>query len=273
MIALYRWHDGAEGSGPPAELVPDGRFTSLDEALRSREFELSLAAKGASATGLPAAEFFDPAWFPILEDPSGNLYAVEQMGKGRVLFVDRTEAHGREVLATSLAAFINGIANPPPAVAPDAASALVAGLESPDPVVRLQSVRKLDRIRPAAAFEPLVAMLGSLDDEARRQAALLLGRLGDRRAVPHLIRCLAEWRGNEQVSAGAGLQAIGRKGAFGHLQYALEASDPVLRRQAAQGLVVLRDARAVPLLLATAATDPDLAVRATAAGALRDLGA
>src|SRR5713226_8532362 len=102
LIALYAWHNGAEGGGAQAELVDTARFPSLHEALETRKFELGLAAELEFLPGMPAAEIFDPGWFPILSDASGRVYVVEQAGAGRVLIVDRQQTGIQEKLSPNL---------------------------------------------------------------------------------------------------------------------------------------------------------------------------
>lgn len=276
LLALYCWRDGAEGSGPSAELLDGARFLSLREAIATQQFELRLAAENEFLPGLPASEIFDPGWFPILQDAGGLVYVVERLGAGRVLLVDRQDAGSPEELSGSLVEFLDRIArdgldfNPAPLSADVAV--LVGRLESSEPRERSNSVRELTRKRPPTAFEPLVAMLNSQDGQARRNAALLLGALDDPRAVPMLIRCVAVWSEVDATSAAAGLAAIGKVGVLGHLEKALAEGDSQLRLDAIKGLAMLRDARAVPALQAAASGDPDTMVRTEASQALRVLG-
>jgi len=115
---------------------------------------------------------------------------------------------------------------------PDNAPALtakqaIANLHSPDLSLRYYAAWWLGRfrIREPAAVDALIA---ALEDEAdrtelggyplRRNAARALGKLGDRRAVPGLIRCL-------------------------------DCPDFYVREAAAQSLEMLRDSSAIPALL------------------------
>jgi len=197
LVALYTWHNGAEGGGPPAELMDTARFMSLQEAIENRRFELGLATENEFLPDLPAAEIFDPGWWPILSDASGRPYVVEQVGAGRVLIVDRAQIGIQEELSPTLSAFVDSLARDGLDFKPSPISAdvtvLVRNLESKDDKKRISAIQELTRKRPAAAFEPLVAMLGSEDAWARRDAALILGLLHDRRAIPILIRCIARW--------------------------------------------------------------------------------
>jgi len=223
---------------------------------------------------LPATEIFDPAWFPILVDAAGNLSVVERLGAGRVLTLDREQPEFRGEAARSLTEFLDGIvrdeADRKPPSPNDPVADLVLDLESDRPEKRLRAVRELTRKRPPAAFDPLVAMLDSTDGEARRQAALVLGQLHDRRAIPILIHRLAEWRGLDITSAWGGLLAIGTARPFDHLMNALAGGDAGLRVDAIKGLVISRDPRAAAAIQ-PATSDPDPAVRLAADAALRQL--
>ncbi len=245
----------------------------LEEALSTRKFELDLAAETEFPPDIPAELIFDSSWWPILVDASGRPYVVENLGAGRVLLIDREQPGKPEELGASLVEFLNAIARdhldfkPPPPTSD--AAVLVARLESSDQDARQSAVRELSRKKPAGALEPLIAMLNSADRQARIDSALLLGALGDRRAIPALIRSIAHWTGTEKTSARAGLAAIGREGELGHLEKALSAADAELRIDAIKAIAITGDARAVPALQAAASGDSDARVRQTAQGALR----
>jgi hypothetical protein len=282
LIALYAWHNGAEGGGAQAELVDTARFQSLQEAIDTRKFELGLAAELEFLPGMPAAEIFDPGWFPILSDASGRIYVVEQVGAGRVLIVDRQQLGIQEELSPKLIGFIDSLARDALDFKPSPISAdvtvLVRNLESKDDKKRVSAIQELTRKRPAAAFEPLVAMLESEEASARRNAALILGLLHDRRAIPILIHCTARWSArdaeglHDATSALAGLRDVSLEGALAHLEHALTERDMELRLDAIKALLVLRDARAVPSLQAVAKHDSDAKVRAAAEQGLRTIG-
>ncbi len=282
LIALYTWHNGAEGGGAQAELMGTARFLSLQEAIQTRTFELDLAAQVESLPDTPAAKIFDPAWFPILSDASGRIYVVEQVGAGRVLIIDRQQIGIPEELSPTLRGFIDSLARDALDFKPSPISAdvtvLVLNLESKDDKKRVSAIQELTRKRPAAAFEPLVAMLESDESSARRNAALILGLLHDRRAIPILIRCIARWSVRDAeglkdaTSAFAGLRDVSQEGTLAHLEHALADGDAELRLDAIRALVVSRDARAVPSLQTVAMHDPVAKVRAAAEKSLRTIG-
>ena len=281
LVALYTWHNGAEGGGPQAEFMGIARFMSLQEAIETRKFELGLAAEVESLPDLAAAEIFDPDWFPILDDPGGLIYVVEDLGAGRVLIFDREFIGVREELSSSLVAFLDSLVRDgldfKPSPLTSEVAALVARLESSDEKERVMATRELTRKRPATAFEPLVEMLDSQDPQGRRDAALILGLLHDRRAIPILIRCIARWsvRDYEGVkdatSAWGGLRDVGKESVLEHLELALSEGDVEMRLDAITAIAFTRDARAAPSLHTVASRDPDPKVRSAAETALRTL--
>jgi hypothetical protein len=258
------------------------RFLSLQEAIETRRFELGLAAENEFFPDVPAAEIFDLQWFPILDDAVGRIYVVEKLGAGRVMIVDRMQVGAHEVLGESLVAFVDSLAHDGLDFKPSPPSAdiavLVARLESDNERERVRACQELTRKRPAAAFEPLVAMLESRDPSARRDAALILGLLRDRRAIPILIRCIARWSTGDPIgqpdatSAWAGLRDVGKEDVLAHLERALAEGDTALRLDAITGIVFTRDARGAVALQAAAMSDADPAVRAAAEQALRAAG-
>lgn len=275
LSAWFEWHDGAAGAGPEAEVMDDARFLSLEEALERRRFELDLAAENESPPNVTAAEIFDPAWFPLLSESSGRVYVVEGLGAGRVMIVDRESIGAHDEMSPSLIAFVDSLARegldfkPPPLTSE--ATTVVSRLESDKESERVNATNELTRKRPPDAFDALVAMLDSKLPQARRNAALILGILHDRRAVPILIRYMARWSRAGDVgasSAWAGLRDVSDEGVLAHLERALTEGDSALRLDAIEGLTFTRDARAFVMLQAAKSHDADPIVRAAAAEAL-----
>ena len=281
LVALYTWHNGAVGGGSQGELMDTARFLSLEEALESREFALRVVADSVLGTGTAAEEVFDPTWFPILSPAHAGLYVVEKLGAGRVVTYEFEQGGISEVLSASLIEFIDSLSRDgldfkPPAPSADAA-VLVARLASEDENERVNATRELTRKRPPAAFEPLVAMLESPNSQARRTAALILGLLHDRLAIPILIRCVATWSAEQgdsardAASALAGLRDVTDEGWLVHVERAIAEGDTQLRLDAITSLAFSRDARSVPSLQAAASHDPNPIVRAAAERALTAL--
>jgi putative heme-binding domain-containing protein len=70
----------------------------------------------------------------------------------------------------------------------DARAAVRACLTDPEPEVRKLAARTVALWRDHAAVDALVALMADTDAALRRNAAAALGRLGDRRAIPHLLK-------------------------------------------------------------------------------------
>jgi hypothetical protein len=287
LAAVYTWHDGSGGNGSAEELFPGGRFAPLELAVEQYHLEVSLA------------DWYQPDWFPIFYDEGGAAEVVTSGGDGAVLILDRSgpdaaieeAASLSELFAATVGRYRAGayagakggaiveergvlgrLRRSLQSGGPDV-ERLLADLQSPKHEVRVRATQEIDRNKYPEMAEPLIGLLVSSTDSAVRQkAALLLGTIGDRRAVTHLIRALAEWQGPEQTSAWAGLDQIGRAGAVGELEAALRDGDAELRALAATGLGISQDATAVPALQA-AVKDSDPRVREAAKHALRGLDA
>lgn len=91
-----------------------------------------------------------------------------------------------------------------------------------------------------AALAPLVERLGAPAVEARLAALEVLGRLGDRRAVPALAASLADPDPGVRAAAAEALGRVGGPEAAGALLAALDSDDPTLRLAALEGLVAVR---------------------------------
>ncbi len=119
-----------------------------------------------------------------------------------------------------------------------------------------------------AAFEPVVAVVASGGDHARRNATWALGALQDARAVPALVGRLRDASGAVREQAAWALGAIQDARAVDPLaRDALADAEPRVRRQAAWALGAIQDARAGEPLI-RALRDADHAVRRQAAWAL-----
>lgn len=155
-----------------------------------------------------------------------------------------------------------------------AVRSLIAGLESPDPLVRRQSAEALGEIGDKRAVEPLIDLLSDKDKLIRRHAVKALGRIGDPRAVAPLTELLADAEEAWHIRASVA-EALGRiadPGAIEWLTIALTDSHWNVRSESAKALGQTGDQRAVePLILSL--QDPDAVVRshvAEALGAIND---
>jgi HEAT repeat protein len=155
-----------------------------------------------------------------------------------------------------------------------AGDALVAALKDAEVNVRLAAAESLLESTPAGratvVIPPLLQALRNESAQARRRAAVLLGRIGDLRAAGDLITSL---RDKEEEVRKAAEEALTRFGSAveGHLIKALKDKAPEIRRAAACILGRIGSLQAVEPLLG-ALQDPDEWVRAHAAEILRKVG-
>lgn len=82
-------------------------------------------------------------------------------------------------------------------------------------------------------------LLGAHSEKVRTQAALVLGRLGDGRAVPFLLRALADRSPVVRAMAAESLGAIGDETARPGLEVAAKDGSPFVRRHATAALRAL----------------------------------
>ena len=86
------------------------------------------------------------------------------------------------------------------------------------------------------------------DPKVRRYLALSLGRMGDRRAVPAMIRALDDPDDETRIFAILSLGALGDTSGVAPLILQAESADPGIRKAAGHALGLLRDDRALPVL-------------------------
>jgi len=122
----------------------------------------------------------------------------------------------------------------------------------------------------ACAEETYVAGLRSPLPSVRVQAAVALGRSGDREAVPALARALGDKEAGVRREAAKALGLLKDARAAGALLGALEDRDPNVRFYAAYALGEIQEPKAAPALI-EALADPVWGVRDQAAWALREL--
>ncbi|HEY3339206.1 MAG TPA: HEAT repeat domain-containing protein [Propionicimonas sp.] len=152
---------------------------------------------------------------------------------------------------------------------PDAGTAAIGLLDSPDAGVRSLMVRLLGKVRDPGTAPAVAAALGDPDPHVVNAAVNALGRLGDPESIP----ALAERLGSPEVKqldliealAGFGAQAVPA------VAERLAAGNDDTRAHAAEALGRLGSADAIPAL-AAALADDDRAVRLAALLALGELG-
>ncbi|GAB4420427.1 MAG: hypothetical protein Kow002_08810 [Anaerolineales bacterium] len=122
----------------------------------------------------------------------------------------------------------------------------------------------------ALAFDALLEALGESEGTVRRFAAILLGRLGDQRAIEPLRMALYDTHfevGRAAAEALAGFGPIGLK----RLAEALYHPETWLRQHAIHGLTLSKDKRIVPVILEML-NDPEREVQKQVIQSLGQLG-
>ena len=141
---------------------------------------------------------------------------------------------------------------------------------------------EIERVRALALDKNVIGLIHMLDSDVRgrsqyrivrKHAATALGRLGDARAIPHIMNMCSD-EPEEFVRFGA-VQALGKlkaKDAESLLVEALEDPSPLVRMTAAEALARIGAVDVIPLLRQSLDTDPDPHVRVHAVEALVILG-
>jgi HEAT repeat protein len=136
---------------------------------------------------------------------------------------------------------------------------------------RAWAANVLGELRTQRAFPALVRALNDQDDEVRGKAATALGRLGDRRAVHHLLEhLLTDSAPFVRVRIASTLGQFSGPEVIDRLVHALR--DPAwwVRMRSVEALEQIGPSAEGPLLVAL--DDPDATIRSRAAAALERLG-
>ena len=131
----------------------------------------------------------------------------------------------------------------PPPIAPSPSSVRRAGMPAPPPP------------------PDLVRLLGDAEGRVRRRAALALGRVGLKDAVPPLVERLADPESEVRQMVAFALGLLGDRSAAGPLRARLEDPDPLVRGRAAEALGSIGDseaATAIGAMVAACATSGSL---------------
>ena len=147
---------------------------------------------------------------------------------------------------------------------------LVKALGDPDSYVQEAGIHAL-QLRGAAAVEPLLQALASENQNQQKNAAQVLGWLGERVAVEPLLQML---RSDSTEVLEAVAEALGRIGdtrAVAPLKRALKDPNPGLRRVILEALGQLGDARSLDLFI-QALQSRNKSLQRTAAEALGRIG-
>lgn len=117
-------------------------------------------------------------------------------------------------------------------------------------------------------FEMALEKLKSMDASVRRQGADFLGQGRDQKAVPHLVKLLADEAGPVRASAVDGLCQLVHRASVPRISELLTGDkDPLVRQQAAVSLSYMLDQAAGPALV-KALKDQSVSVRYAAANTL-----
>ena len=254
------------------------------------------AALAVPAAALPAARFLPlPGYAPAAVD-------LRMSDRGAFPSTEAEIGESRDPLAAlgadeNLRDSLNSLSP---------AEALKIGLRDASVANRLSAVRAAAFPRDVAAVPPLAGLMLRIDQPARLRAAaaLALGLIGDRVAVPSLAEALKDPSPNVRFSAALSLGRLPADGVATRLERTLRTdpqwgpryaaaialgrthkafvadaliealmSDPAwqVRQQAARSLQELGTARAADALIA-ALNDPEPTVRAAAGAALAEIG-
>ncbi len=142
----------------------------------------------------------------------------------------------------------------------DEVERLIEQLKSGDVEARESAAVQLGDIKDKRAVPALIGALKDEDGYVRSEATYALGEIGDASAVPALIEALKDENECLREDAAWALGKIG-KSAVPALIEALKDKDRVVRKNAARALGEIGDASAVPALIG-ALTDVDVRMRA-----------
>lgn len=135
---------------------------------------------------------------------------------------------------------------------PASIPAVEAATRDPVPAVRSTALAALRALRGKGALHRLVQVLEQdSDPEIRWRAAIELEALGDKTAIPALIRALKDKSPLVRSGAAEALKGIPDPRAVQPLIRTLRDKDTAARRAAAEGLGLIGDRAAVPALLRT----------------------
>jgi hypothetical protein len=123
-------------------------------------------------------------------------------------------------------------------------------LKDDDPEIRAAAAEMVDALPDAALFEPMKSLLLAPPVDTRVLAVKTLGRIGDRAALPHLIRT-SMFDAQEEVRNAAFRAIKGFEDADVFYPYAraLFSNEPLASIQAAKALGALGDMRGVDVIL------------------------
>lgn len=193
-----------------------------------------------------------------LFDPERRVAYLRERGDSirLVRLLTRCEPAVRHLAVAALGDLRNPVALP----------ALVTALEGPDEEgVRWRAAEALVKLGPCA-LDSLIPLVASDDPDVRWKTCVVLGEIGDLRAAPVLVECLADTDRFVRSRAVSALVRLGSQ-TLPLLTIALEDPDARVRAGAADALGQIGEAGAIEGLL-IALRDPVESVRRAAAVAL-----
>lgn len=152
-----------------------------------------------------------------------------------------------------------------------AIAGLIRALSDTDSLVRSEAAVALGKLGDKRAFEPLIRALSDTDKYVRKSAAMALGWLDGKRAVEPLIRALSDSDKHVRLWVAIALGYLGDNRAVEPLIRALSDTDSLVRSEAAVALGKLGDKLAIEPLRKLL-NDPNENVRKEAKEALKKLG-
>lgn len=252
-------------AGPVGSFAADQQPSGA-AAADARERTRQLLAYGIDTqvldviAGLRAAR--DPGYTPELVALLAESRSSEVRTAVLLLFTDLAIRDGEPAARAIVAAWETGHATVTAAAAAYLAAVHAEGLaelllplvDSGDAVVAAAALRAIASSRDAAAVEPLLAKLASVQypDERKGDLVVALGELRDARAVDALIR-IAKGRDeakSRRLYAADALGKIGDRRAVPVLKSMFEEDDALIRAYAASALAAFGMDEALPSLLA-----------------------
>ncbi|RME75391.1 MAG: hypothetical protein D6776_03345 [Planctomycetota bacterium] len=154
-----------------------------------------------------------------------------------------------------------------------AAEALVRFLDASEPAVRREAELALERLRPEDAIDPMRDAMGRLRrPEARAALCRLLARTRSPAALQPLLEALRDPEPAVRREAALGLRQLGDRRAVGGLLAVLVDEDEGVRHAAVSAVGALGPAPAARVLMRLVREDPSARVRRTAVWALARTG-
>jgi HEAT repeat protein len=159
------------------------------------------------------------------------------------------------------------------AIGAPAAESLIDLLTDKDVNIRGNVAEALGRIRDPRAVKPLMALLDNEGwSSTRTPIVRALGKIGDAHCISRLVAELQSPRDECKMEAMEALSETRNSSAVEPLIGVLGDKEWTVRRSTAWALEKMGDVRAIPPLVSSALTDPEIEMRGTAAKALHTLG-